>query len=387
MTVTGSLHEKHGTYYAVIRIPDEFGILRQKWINTGYKVAGKNQREAKRNRSNAEKALQKVILEYETKATAQSDAMFLTWMDEWMERKKSTIRLNSWEAYQYYIEKHIRPYFEPARLKIADVTPRHIQRYIDKKYKDGQSAKSIQKHLVVIHGVMKEALRFNVIPFNPCDRVTLPKLERHEGKAYTAEQATALLNVLEEEPVKPAILLGLFLGLRRSEVLGLRWRDVDFDENVVKIRNTVVKTKTLIEHEATKSKASKRDLALMPTLKTYLQQLQAEQERRRQLMGSAYQAGDRICVWQDGRPLSPDYLTNRFSAILKKNSLPHIRFHELRHTAGSLLLEQGLSPKQIQEYLGHEKITTTLDIYTHLSAESKREAANVLDSLLSKPSC
>jgi len=385
MQVTGSLQIKNGTYYSVLWIQDEAGKTRHKWQTTKIKVAGKNCREEKRNRQQAEKELQRRILEYENRTTVASDVLFITWLDEWMERNKGSIRLNSWEAYEIYADKHIKPYFEPLHLKITEVTPYHIQKYIDKKYKDGQSAKSIQKHLVVIHGVMQEALKFNVIPFDPSDRVTLPRLERHVGKAYTVEQANQLIRVLKDEPAKPAVMLGLFLGLRRSEVLGLRWQDIDFDKDIVHIRNTVVRTKTLIEHEETKSQASKRDLILMPALKTYLLQVKAGQENNRELMGSSYVESDHVCVWPDGRLLSPDYVTHRFSDILEVNNLPHIKFHELRHSAGSILIEQGQSAKQVQEYLGHEKIATTLDIYTHLSAEGKREAANVLNSILESP--
>ena len=110
--------------------------------------------------------------------------------------------------------------------------------------------------------------------------------------------------------------------------------------------------------------------------------LKRRQRHNQTLLGRSYIANDHVCVWDNGKPLSPDYVTSSFPKILKEHGLPKIRYHELRHTAGSLLLGKGLSAKQIQEYLGHEKISTTLDIYGHLSVEGKREAAEVMGSVL-----
>ena len=165
-------------------------------------------------------------------------------------------------------------------------------------------------------------------------------------------------------------------------MLGLRWRDVDFDADTISIRNTVVKVKTLIEDEKTKSRASNRTLYIIPETKDYLLGLQRRQDENRSLLGAAYNDNDHVCVWDNGDPFKPNYLSRRFGEILEKYGLPKIRFHELRHTAGSLLLNKGLSAKQIQEYLGHEQVSTTLDIYGHLSVEGKKEAAQAIGGLL-----
>jgi len=210
----------------------------------------------------------------------------------------------------------------------------------------------------------------------------LPSVERFIGKVYTAEQANTLLGVIDDEPMKPAIILALCYGFRRSEVLGLRWKDVDFTAGTIAIRNTVVRVKTVIEHEKTKSRTSTRTLVIIPETKDYLMDLRRRQNENRLLLGSAYDDNGHICVWDDGRMFSTEYISQHFVLILKKNNLPRIRFHELRHTAGSLLINRGLSAKQVQEYLGHELVSTTLDYYGHLDAERKREAAYTIGSLL-----
>jgi integrase len=317
------------------------------------------------------------------KITYSADILFLDWIDKWMEQKRNNIRLNSFEAYESYLAKHIQPFFRYLKLTLREITAQHIQDYYDTMQNKGLSSSSIRKHNAVISGALQEAVKKNILAYDISKNATLPAKTRFIGKAYTEEQARNLLAVIDREPIKPAIILGLFYGLRRSEVLGLRWRDVDFGSDTIHICNTVVKTKTLIEHEQTKSMASKRTLYIIPETRDYLFRLRQEQEARRTLLENAYHAGDHVCVWDDGSPFSPDYISRKFSKILKASGFPPLRFHELRHTAGSLLLAKGLSAKQIQEYLGHEQVATTLDIYGHLSIEGKKEASNIIGGLLS----
>ncbi|MEG1973225.1 MAG: tyrosine-type recombinase/integrase, partial [Oscillospiraceae bacterium] len=286
-----------------------------------------------------------------------------------------------------YMKLHIEPYFKPMGLALDAITPQHLQDYYTFKRKAvngkaGLASNSLRKHHVVLHSALQEAMRKNLIAYNPADRVSVPKKEEFIGKAYNAEQANELIALLSAEPLKSAVILGLFYGLRRSEVCGMRWRDIDFKAGTMRVCNTVVKTSTVIEHEMTKSKASKRTMILIPETVPYLQHLQRKQLESRLLMGRCYQEGDHVCVWENGKPVGPDYVSHAFNDFLAQNNLPHIRFHELRHTTGSLLLEKGLSAKQIQEYLGHEKVSTTLDIYGHLSIEGKKEAAHVMDGVL-----
>jgi len=357
-------------------MPDGVGKEKQKWISTGVKAEGNNKREAN-------KRLREILVDMDRqKVVYSADVLFLDWIDKWMEQKKGDVRQVTYEGYESYLSSSIRPFYTPLKLKLSDITPQHIQDYYNTKKKAGLSANSIHKHSAIIHGALEDAAKKNVIPYNPADRATLPAIKKFISKAYSVGQANALLDVLDDEPAKPAIILGLYYGLRRSEACGLRWRDVDFDKGVIHIRNTVVKRKTLIEAEQTKSEASKRTLYIIPETREYLQNLKRKQIENRLLAGASYNVNDHVCVWADGKPLAPDYVSHAFRKILIKNNLPIIRFHELRHTAGSMLMDNGLSAKQIQEYLGHEKVSTTLDIYGHLSAEGKREAANVMGNTL-----
>ena len=375
--VSGSLQAKNGKYYAVLRVPDENGKIRQKWVSTGIKEKGNNRREAKR-------ALHEIIARYsEQKIIYTKEILFVDWINKWMEQKKNDVRQNTYEIYQLYVRVHIMPFFQPMNLTLSRVTSQHIQDYYTAKLNENQTANTIWKHNVILRGALNEAVKKSMIPFNPADRATLPSKVRFVGKAYTIEQAKQLLVVVENDPLKPAVILALFYGMRRSEVLGLRWQDVDFTDGTIKIRNTVVKAVTKeIEHEKTKSRASNRTLTIIPETRDYLYNLKKKHEENREMIGNSYEETDRVCVWGDGKPFKTNYVSHHFALLLKKNGLPHIRFHELRHTTGSILMNYGLSAKQIQEYLGHEQISTTLDIYGHLDYAGKTQAANTIGGLL-----
>lgn len=384
MKVTGSLREKNGIYHMVVRVPDINGISKQKSKSTNIKTKGANQRETHANKNKAERMLAQWMETLSASESYGGDRDFITAIEEWLAEKKRTIRPDSYESYQCNFDKHIKPYFEPKKLRIEDVTPRIIQRYVRDKEESGQSRKSIRKHLVILNGVFKEGIALGELTFNPCANVKVKGKdeERFEGTAYEIPTAKKLLNAVKGDPVEPAVYLGLFLGLRRSEVVGLRWKDVDMENGIVHIRNTVVKFNTISELEKTKSRASKRDLYMPNALKEYLQTVWDRQEKERQLTGRTYSEDEHICQWADGTVFQPDYVSRRFAKLLEKNHLPKIRFHDLRHTAGSMLVNSGHTIKQVQEFLGHEKASTTLDIYSHVSLEGKKNTAVAMDELL-----
>ena len=382
MRVTGSLRDKHGIYQMVVRVQSDDESPIQKSRSTQIRTAGKNQKETRANKLSAERMLASWMAELEQRYAEGKDRLFISAIEEWLKKKKRDVRLNTYEAYALYYENHIKPFFEPKCLALREVTPRLIQKYADKKEEEGLSANSIQKHLVILNGVFKEAVKLQEVSLNPCSTVTLTRGERFRGKAYDAKTARSLMEAIKGDPIETPVLLGLYLGLRRSEVAGLRWSDIDFEENSVTVQNTVVRMMSLCEHEQTKTRASRRKLLIPSGLRTYLLWLKTQTEFHRKLFGDKYTDGTHVCQWQDGRPYRPDYITHRFRQLLEERGLPIIRFHDLRHTAGSLLINEGQSAKHVQELLGHERVSTTLDTYTHLSLEGKLDTASAMDAIL-----
>lgn len=174
-----------------------------------------------------------------------------------------------------------------------------------------------------------------------------------------------------------------FYGFRRSEVLGLRWSSIDFKNNKIKVEHTaiLVGAKTTYVDD-TKTKSSFRTLPLISNVKEYLLKLKEKQKQDKEIFGDSYQDNDYICKWVDGRPILPNYVTQKFKEIITKNDLEPIRFHDLRHSSASLLIQLGFSLKDIQEWLGHGDVSTTGNIYTHLLFESKIEIGDRLQEQL-----
>ena len=384
MKVTGSLQVKNGIYQMTVRVPDIYGNMKQKSKSTKIKVQGKTQRETRSNKLKADRMLAEWLDTLSRAESYGADKDFITAIEDWLAVKKKQLRPDSYEAYRCNYDVHIKPYFEPKHLTLGEVMPRVIFQYVRAKEDEGQSKKSIRKHLVILNGVFKEAVAMGELTFNPCANITVKDNsdEHFEGTAYDVATAKKMLEAIKGDPIEPAVYLGLFLGLRRSEAVGLRWKDVDMENGIVHIRNTVVRFKTVSELEKTKSKASKRDLFMPNALKEYLQTVWDRQEEERKLVGRTYSDTEHICQWPDGTVFKPEYVSHRFAKLLKKSDLPKIRLHDLRHTAGSILINSGHTVKQVQEFLGHEKASTTLDIYTHVSLEGKKDTADMMDQLL-----
>ena len=161
----------------------------------------------------------------------------------------------------------------------------------------------------------------------------------------------------------------LYYGLRRSEVLNLKWNTADFENDSLEIKNTVVKHTTIVAKDKTKTAAGKRKYTLLSEIKEVLLNLKNESQKNKKIFGKEYQNTEYIFVWPDGKPYRPDYITREFQKILKRNNFPQMRFHDLRHSCASILYDKGWELKDIQTWLGHADIETTGGIYTHITQD------------------
>ena len=382
--MNGSLCDKHGKFYVLTRIRGEDGKLRKKWIPTGISSTGNN-------RTKANAAMHRILHELEEElskaaGTFVTKTNFIDALHDWVEFKKFELRTNSYELYTLNLNTHIIPFFKKKNKQITEITPKDIEDYYKAKLKEGLSVETIKKHNIIIRGTLERELDKGTISVNPCDRVRIPRQNRQDrfkGQAYTAEQAGKLLEVIHGEVLEPVIMLGLLFGMRRSEALGLRWSDINFKNQTIVISNTMTQMRTLLIDEHTKSLTSHRMLSVMDEVIGYFKRLKAQQEANKREYGDKYHDSDFVCVWPNGRIILPGYVSHNFKKLLAKYDLPEIRFHDLRHTAGSLLLAQGVNIKQIQEFLGHSDVTTTLNIYTHTDENAKKETAAAMGKVLS----
>lgn len=236
---------------------------------------------------------------------------------------------------------------------------------------------------LILQLAVKEAIKDELIFKNPCEFVTLPKMKRHEPNFYTIGQLNELFTAIKDEQLYPLIYFTVIYGLRRSEVLGLKWDSINEESQIITIKHTVTRCTSIVEKDSTKTDASYRSYPITDEVRGLLELIKKDQENNKLLFGSEYVKNDYIFGWQDGRPYTPDYITRRFQTLLKKYNLPKIRFHDLRHSCASLLIANGFTLKDIQEWLGHSDIRVTANIYAHLDTERKKNIATSMSNTFS----
>lgn len=379
--MTGSLQVKNDKFYMVLN-STENGKRKQKWISTGLSIKG--------NKRKAEQMLREKLSEEETIAPAVcSDMPVSVCVRKWLSEVKRRVDDVTFQSYDLIAQKHVLPYFDADGLRLCQCDVKALQAYFDEKYangrldgKGGLSAASLRQLKNILYQALTAAVKEGLIPSNPCQFVELPRKEHFESSFYSAEQLQTLFKVLDGDPLLPLVRITALYDLRRSELLGLQWDSIDFENSLVKIRHTVSKVTKAVEKDKTKSKSSRRSFPLTEDARQIFLHAKAEEAENQKLFGKDYQKNDYVFKWPDGHPYSPDYISERFSNLLKKHGLPHIRFHELRHSCASLLLNNGCNLKDVQEWMGHSDIQMTANIYGHLDNTRKQGLAEKLTGCL-----
>lgn len=305
---------------------------------------------------------------------------------------KTTVKLTTYSGYAQAINNKIVPYFDEhyPGLRLTEVTAQHIQDYYTHEVLDnGLTANTVKHRHANIRKALQYAYTIDLIPGNPAAKVELPKIEKYIGTYYNAAQLDQMFKIFKGDPAEFGVITAAFYGLRRSEIVGLRWDAIDFEQKTITIRHTVTEAtvdgKTrLVKSDSTKTKSSFRTLPLVAPFEQILLRMKAEQAQNRKLCGRCYcqEYLDYIYVNEIGELVKPGYLTSHVPAVLEKNNMPKLRFHDLRHSCASLLFAQGVPLKEIQAWLGHSTIGTTANIYTHLDENSKINSANAIISIL-----
>ena len=389
--VTGHLREKNGYYHIVLNYVDGHGKRHTPSKSTGLPVKGNKKRAEKMlmdARAAQEAELEAKVTEQSAENTSASLIPFTEFLLDWLEMTKKNVEETTYGAYAMGIKNKIIPYFEEHHpgLALCEVTPKHIQDYYTYELTvRGVSANTVIHRHANIRKALQHAFKLGLIDSNPADRIERPKKEKFVGSFYEEDELNHLFEVVRGDPIELGVILGAFYGLRRSEAVGLKWDAIDFKKKTITIRHTVTQVtidgkSKIIQKDRTKTKSSYRSLPLVPPFEELLHRLKAKQEQNRKLCGRAYciKYTDYIYVNEIGELVKPGYLTQRFPYILEKNGLRKIRYHDLRHSCASLLYANGVSLKEIQEWLGHSDIATTSNIYTHLHFTSKVASANAI---------
>ncbi len=375
--MTGSLQIKNDKYYVVLSY-QEGGKRKRPWIATGLSTKG--------NKRKAEQMLRDAISQYQKKlGMVQSDALFSDYVRYWLTLAQRKVDPVTYQSYALVTNTHLLPYFDAMGLELTAVNRPILQAYIDEKSlsgrkdnKGGLSPATLRLHKNVLHQTLEEAVKAGILQSNPCQHLTLPKTERFNASYYTAQQLQTLFDAIAHDPLYPLVKITALYGLRRSEVLGIKWDSIDWDAETLTIGHTVSKVTAVVEKDKTKNASSFRSFPLVPEARAIFQTAQKREQENRRLFGKAYIENDYVFKWDDGHMFLPDYITRHFSKLLKDNNLPHIRFHELRHSCASLLINQGFHLKDVQEWMGHSDIKMTANIYGHLDVERKQSMASQL---------
>ncbi|MBQ4550145.1 MAG: site-specific integrase [Oscillospiraceae bacterium] len=375
--MTGSLTVKNGKYYAVLNAYEN-GKRKKKWICSGLPEKG--------NKRKAEAFLREKLAEYERmEGIVQTDTSFSDYVRVWLDHIARTVDEVTLQGYKSLADTHILPYFDDAGTKLTKLDHKTIQRYMDMKFtsgrrdgKGGLSPRSLRLHKNIIAQTLDLAVRNKLIQSNPCQFVVLPQCERYESQFYTETQLKALFSALKDDPILPMVRITAWYGLRRSELLGLQWDSLDLEAGTMTIRHTVSKVTEVVAKDKTKNASSRRTFPLTPEAVEIFTKAKEQEERNRAMFGREYQENPYVFKWPDGHPYSPDYISHHFAKVLKRHGLPHIRFHELRHSCASMLINMGFTLKDVQEWLGHSDIKMTANVYSHLDNARKNTIAAML---------
>jgi integrase len=303
------------------------------------------------------------------------------WLDYWLEnvvspnRRPATYRL-----YEMTVRLYLRP--QIGQYSLTRLSASRVQAFLNEQLAAGRSVRLVQVMKTVLSSALTRAMREELIMRNVARLAEVPAWERQPITPWTAAEARAFLEAASDDPLYPAFVLLLLYGLRRGEVLGLRWHDVDQADDEIRIRQQVQRVKGRIWIGPVKTAAGRRDLPLLQLASDVLSIRRDVQAAHRVELGRAWPDNDLVFTTRTGRPIEPRNLVRSFRRICDANDLRIISLHHLRHTTATLLKNLGVPARDAQLILGHSRLAVTLEIYSHENKQAHREALGKISDVL-----
>ena len=333
--IAGHLQIKNDNYYMELNYTDANGKRRQPWIPTGLPAKG-NKRRAEKLLLDTRKSFVPPVVSKENEDIS-SDMLFADYMELWLEIIRSSVEKTTFSSYTQMVKGKIAPYFRNTGLTLDGIQAKHIQSFYLHELKTVSPGTVIHYH-ANIHKALKYAVKMDLIPFNPADKVERPKKQRYIADYYRQEELERLLEASKDHPYSLLIQMTAFYGLRRSEALGLKWDAIDFERDTITIKHIVTNAKIdgkseIVCADRAKTKSSLRSLPLVSNIREKLLALREQQKENRRVCGNCYSKKYDGYVFVDamGNIFNPRSVTANFSKLLEQNGLRHIRFHDLRH--------------------------------------------------------
>lgn len=384
-----SVQSKKGRLYAVMQVKKD-GTTKPVWRALGLSEGA--------NKTKVNKAFREVVAQYEQEFWEEqerggrppADIPVYDYLVSYLKRVEPELQKNTIVSYRSMTNGKIRRYFQRRpQLTVGNLKPQDIQDFYQSLFADGVVANTVIHYHALLRRAFQQAFKEERIDANPFDRVGRPKKNKFHGENYTQEELLTLLHLARGDVIYPAILLAGAMGLRRSEALGVRWSRIDWEKRTVLLDTKIVEyrengKKKVEPVEEMKNKSSRRTLPLPDPVVEMLQVQKEHREVYRKMFQGSYntQYLDYVCVNQLGELLRPSYVTDHFRELLEKYGLRHIRFHDLRHTFASLLINQDVPLINVSNFLGHSDLSTTANIYAHLDKASKQASAAVISDIL-----
>ncbi|WP_457789710.1 tyrosine-type recombinase/integrase [Anaeromassilibacillus sp. SJQ-5] len=372
-------------------------------VSNGYDASGKQLRKSttwKPAPGMTQKQIQKeldrqaVLFEEKVKSgTAADSSMKLSALaDLWMEQHcKKQLAPKSIAENEKLLKRVVTAM---GHLHVDKIKPFHIQQFYDNLAEDGMNAKTggrlsnstIMHYHRLLSSMFNRAVLWGIMPVSPL-KVQPPKMEQKEAAHLEEDQAAALLDALEDEPIqyRTMVYLLLFTGLRKGELLGLEWQDIDFDRGLMQVlRSSQYIPKVGIITKAPKNKKSQRAIKMPNSVVDMLREYRVWQAEQRLLAGDRWEDCGRLFTTWDGHPMHPDTLPRWFDKFLKRRGLPDINIHGLRHTCASLMIAKNVDIRTVSKRLGHAQVSTTGNIYAHQIQSADEAAADVIELALNR---
>ena len=331
-------------------------------------VYGKTQEEVRKKLNKIHNDIDNDLYIEDTKILASE------WLKVWLyEHKKLTIKQKTFENYEILVNTHLMPAFP--KIKLKELKTNHVQRFINDKIKSGLSDRTVKYIVTLLSCALEQAVKNDMINKNVSKAVTLPKkTAKKEKRILDRQEQEKLLSILENERMGVAIILTLMIGLRRGELLALRWSDFDKEKGHLHIRQNLSRLKgedgkSHLTFTTPKTKSSNRTITLLPEITAKLNAHKKAQTLEKFKVGQFWEHNDLIFCTEFGKPIEPRNLIRILERLTDTLEIPKINVHALRHTFATRALEQGISLKVVQEILGHSSIAMTADIYSHVSIE------------------
>lgn len=346
------------------------------------------------NKKQIEKELQKQAILFEDKCMkgqVTANIKFQDFAEQWFEEYAKPNLRNT--TYERMLQLRKRVYAAIGHMRMDKITPRQIQAFVNSLSKEGANErtgkplapKTIRHNLSFVSDVFAYAVKMGVVSDNPCSKITLPKNEQNEKKIYTPEQVQRFLSLLNDEPLKYRTFFNLMIysGFRRGEMLGLEWKDVDFENNIISVRRTSNYTaKKGVYTDTTKTRKSQRTLKFPQEIMDMLKEYKAEQDEQALKCGDKWVETDRLYTKWNGEPMQNGTPYFWLGEFCEKHDLPFYGLHSFRHLFASLLVNQGVDIVTVSGALGHSTVSTTSNIYCHMLEEAQAKVSDAVSSAL-----